>query len=99
MAMAARMPMMATTIISSMSVKPRWLPTAFLFFIQNIVIVFPPFDMRATEAHMKSAIFLETGNCILGAKTFFWITALHFKYLGHDIDSAGLGVRVWRISA
>src|SRR5262245_36891020 len=29
-AMAARIPMMATTIISSMSVKPRWLPSSFL---------------------------------------------------------------------
>src|SRR6266481_8837387 len=28
-AIAARMPMMATTIISSMSVKPRWLPSTF----------------------------------------------------------------------
>jgi hypothetical protein len=31
MAMAARMPMMATTIMSSMRVKPRWLPNSFLF--------------------------------------------------------------------
>src|SRR5713226_8532978 len=35
-AMAARIPMMATTIISSMSVKPRWLPSAFLFVCQKL---------------------------------------------------------------
>jgi hypothetical protein len=34
--MAARIPMMATTIINSMSVKPRWLPSTFRF--QNFVI-------------------------------------------------------------
>src|SRR5580700_3158423 len=36
MAIAARMPMMATTIINSMSVKPRWLPSTLRF--QNLFI-------------------------------------------------------------
>src|SRR5262245_23656282 len=36
MAMAARIPMMATTIINSMSVKPRWLPSTFRF--QNFIM-------------------------------------------------------------
>src|SRR5512144_197248 len=36
MAIAARMPMMATTIINSMSVKPRWLPSILRF--QNLCI-------------------------------------------------------------
>src|SRR5712692_3954780 len=35
-AMAARMPMMATTIISSMSVKPCWVLSAFLFSCQKL---------------------------------------------------------------
>src|SRR5205809_7328553 len=39
--MAARMPMIATTIISSMSVKPRWLPTVQRFLFQNLVIAAP----------------------------------------------------------
>jgi hypothetical protein len=34
--------MMATTIINSMSVKPRWLPSTFRFRFQNLFIVFPP---------------------------------------------------------
>src|SRR4029450_6772937 len=34
-AMAARIPMIATTIISSMSVKPRWLPSIFRFLCQK----------------------------------------------------------------
>src|SRR5712691_12452861 len=42
MAMAARMPMMATTIINSMSVKPRWLPSIARFLCQKLIIsVFP----------------------------------------------------------
>ncbi len=36
--MAARMPMMATTIMSSMSVKPRWGPSAFLFSCQKLTM-------------------------------------------------------------
>src|SRR2546422_5733508 len=38
MAMAARMPMMATTIMSSMSVKPCWVPSAFLFSCQKLTM-------------------------------------------------------------
>ena len=33
--------MIATTIISSMSVKPRWLPTVQRFLFQNLVIAAP----------------------------------------------------------
>jgi hypothetical protein len=36
--MAARIPMMATTIINSMSVKPRWLPSIFRLLFQNLFI-------------------------------------------------------------
>src|SRR5438093_5014000 len=36
--MAVRMPMMATTIISSMSVKPRWLPCIVLRQMLNISV-------------------------------------------------------------
>src|SRR5215831_2681463 len=36
MAMAARMPMMATTIISSMRVKPFWFPICIRFLCQNL---------------------------------------------------------------
>ena len=42
MAMAARMPMMATTIINSMSVKPRWLPSTFIFLCQKLMIILRP---------------------------------------------------------
>src|SRR5882762_414626 len=35
MAMAARMPMIATTIISSMRVKPRWFATESRFFVHH----------------------------------------------------------------
>src|SRR6266851_2131413 len=38
MAMAARIPMMATTIINSMSVKPRWLPSGLRCLCQNFVM-------------------------------------------------------------
>src|SRR4030095_5006043 len=41
-AMAARMPMIATTIISSMSVKPRWVPSIFRFRCQKANILFSP---------------------------------------------------------
>jgi hypothetical protein len=34
------MPMMATTIISSMSVKPRWLPSAFRCLWNFVIICF-----------------------------------------------------------
>ena len=43
MAMAARIPMMATTIMSSMSVKPRWLPSIFRFLCQKLSISISPF--------------------------------------------------------
>src|SRR5437660_10230335 len=36
--MAARMPMIATTIISSINVKPRWLPSVMRLFLQNVII-------------------------------------------------------------
>src|SRR3990170_768004 len=39
MAMAARMPMMATTIMSSMRVKPRCPPRAFRFLYQKLNMV------------------------------------------------------------
>src|SRR5207249_7403077 len=41
MAMAARMPMIATTIISSMRVKPRWPPilSRLLFHCSNICVL------------------------------------------------------------
>ena len=45
MAMAARIPMMATTIISSMSVKPRWLPSIFRFLCQKLSMSFPPLSV------------------------------------------------------
>src|SRR5438876_4265438 len=41
-AIAARMPMIAMTIISSMRVKPRWLPRSRRFFCQNRIIGTPP---------------------------------------------------------
>src|SRR5712692_222018 len=40
--MAARMPMIATTIINSMSVKPRWLPNLQRFLFQKLNICPPP---------------------------------------------------------
>src|SRR5439155_18691275 len=40
MAMAARMPMIATTIISSMRVKPRWLPSFRWRLFQNRSMLF-----------------------------------------------------------
>src|ERR1700730_5631315 len=38
MAIAARIPMIATTIINSMRVKPRWLPSSLCFPCQNFVM-------------------------------------------------------------
>src|SRR2546425_9634289 len=38
MAIAARMPMIATTIISSMRVKPRWFPTMRRFLVHHRII-------------------------------------------------------------
>src|SRR3990172_11724157 len=44
MAMAARMPMMATTIMSSMRVKPRCPPRAFRFLYQKLnMVLWTPF--------------------------------------------------------
>src|SRR5512144_2997696 len=58
-AMAARMPMMATTIINSMSVKPRWLPSIFRF--QNLVIDLPPGSFVALRPIMEVELLLEGG--------------------------------------
>jgi hypothetical protein len=35
MAMAARMPMIATTIINSIKVKPRWFPAEHRLFVHH----------------------------------------------------------------
>src|SRR5262249_18103228 len=56
--MAARMPMIATTIINSMSVKPRWLPSAQRFLFQNLFIVAP--------SRLVGELAVGSG-CILGA--------------------------------
>ena len=48
--------MMATTIMSSMSVKPRWLPGTFFLLCQNfIIIAFPPLRW-ASKARKKMTI-------------------------------------------
>src|SRR5213593_3870002 len=60
MAIAAKMPMMATTIISSIRVKPRWFPRAFLFFFQNAVIVRSPVRICGlTKAHLEKCRISE----------------------------------------
>src|SRR6266702_384363 len=43
-AMAVRMPMMATTIISAMSVKPRWLPGVVLILCQWLTTSASPLE-------------------------------------------------------
>jgi hypothetical protein len=41
------MPMIATTIISSMRVKPRWFATVSRFFVHHRIIVDPPLVFAA----------------------------------------------------
>src|SRR5947199_10770665 len=61
MAMAARMPMIATTIISSMRVKPRWFP---IFFVQNRIMVNPPcFFVRVLERCRSLRIGILQARC------------------------------------
>src|SRR5512144_2615576 len=62
MAMAARMPMMATTIINSMSVKPRWLPSTLRF--QNLCICL----LLETATYRRSSAS-EGEACIPGARS------------------------------
>src|SRR6266851_1109240 len=54
MAMAARMPMMATTIMSSMSVKPCWVPSTFLFLCQTL-----PMDATSCVGPLGPAVWIE----------------------------------------
>jgi hypothetical protein len=51
------MPMIATTIISSMRVKPRWLP---IFFVQNRIIVE---SSLCCVFVCESLLFLAWGYC------------------------------------
>src|SRR5215813_11854480 len=64
--MAARMPMMATTIINSISVKPRWLPRVFLFLCQKPVILSSS-DVWAAEGLLKEFRSSTVHRSILGA--------------------------------
>src|SRR5512147_2551489 len=67
MAIAARMPMMATTIIKSMSVKPRWLPSILRF--QNLFIDLPPGSLVALRPIMEIELRLEGDACRFSATT------------------------------
>src|SRR3970040_1225844 len=49
MAMAARMPMIATTIISSMSVKPPWLPVWSRLLVHHWIIGSSSFAVHCTR--------------------------------------------------
>src|SRR5882724_3544447 len=69
MAMAARIPMMATTIINSMSVKPRWLPSIFRFRFQNLFIPIPPETLWPFGPVWKVELLLAERDCIFGATT------------------------------
>src|SRR5215469_7813908 len=69
-AMAARMPMMATTIMSSMRVKPRWLPSIFRFLCHRpIIVLSPPCQVWAgcLRPRYGSLAFLVTDNSTFGA--------------------------------
>jgi hypothetical protein len=59
------MPMMATTIINSMSVKPRWLPSILRF--QNLFIDLPPGSFVALRPIMEVELLLEGSDCRFGA--------------------------------
>src|SRR6266498_4148354 len=67
--MAVRMPMMATTIISSMSVKPRWLPS--FFFVQKFNIAVSSscgFVLLGPLSAASSC--LDLAKCRIGARRF-----------------------------
>src|SRR6266436_4779646 len=72
MAMAARMPMMATTIISSMSVKPRWFPSGVPDVFRCIRMVFSPLGPFRPLIHVNRALVSgrlaasEVPPCCLG---------------------------------
>src|SRR6266478_4487060 len=65
MAIAARMPMIATTIINSMRVKPRWLPSILRF--QNLFIAIPPGILVALRPIIEVELLLAGGECRSGA--------------------------------
>src|ERR1700737_3819580 len=60
MAIAARMPMIATTIINSMRVKPRWLPSILRF--KNLFIALPPGKLVALRPSMEVELLLKEGH-------------------------------------
>src|SRR6266478_9585201 len=67
MAIAARMPMIATTIINSMRVKPRWLPSILRF--QNLFIAIPFGILVALRPIIEVELLLAGGECRSGAMT------------------------------
>src|SRR6266545_4188244 len=68
MAMAARIPMMATTIINSMSVKPRWLPSIFRFRFQNLFISISSLKLLGLYGRVwKVELLLGERDCIFDA--------------------------------
>src|SRR6267142_4495117 len=67
MAMAARMPMIATTIISSIRVKPRWLPRFRRRLFQNrsirfSFVVYVPSRLRSHAPAFRGGASLDAGR-------------------------------------
>src|SRR5712692_9777575 len=107
MAMAARIPMMATTIISSMSVKPRWLPSAFLFVCQKLnmgsvsfesLCCSEMFEIKLTIMPFVIARSVPSADCGLcqhadAAKPGIWATVARVFAQGAPTDGRGLSGR------
>src|SRR5258706_10628572 len=85
-AMAARIPMMATTIISSMSVKPRWLPSIFRFLCQKLSIFYFPFVWLLTW--LVTGHFGQPDQC--GARSMPWGKCQEYRRLDSGSDGGSI---------
>src|SRR6266849_4066396 len=72
MAMAARMPMIATTIISSMRVKPRWFATVSRFLVHHRIIGFLLTILPYNFALHDRPLFLAMGEVQLRCHRRAW---------------------------
>src|SRR5215813_11318856 len=74
--MAARMPMMATTIMSSMRVKPRWLPSTVRFLCHRLIMLsFSLFRYRPYSAAIWKLAYLLNGRSTQDAMDLTRVTS------------------------
>src|SRR5436190_22915726 len=97
MAMAARMPMMATTIISSIRVKPRWLPSTFLFLFHMLIISqIPPCKVWGLSTPVWKLAFLVRRRSTFGATSLRGVTPSVFYRRGESRPGSTASADGWR---